>query len=171
MALKCPMFGYFTNERADTRGMNLEGESVVQVRPETISLHSWIRRAASKLTIDFDGSNLRENVTVYIKDARVYDVADGCYLGLYSAAGTPEAGSTINGGFGMVCDGSERVDEILRSAMLWDVMGGVARRSWARNEHAMETSEEFNQAYADTYHITMPYVADNELIRKVIENN
>ncbi len=33
----------------------------------------------------------------------------------------------------MVCDGSERVDEILRSAMLWDVMGGVARRSWARN--------------------------------------
>lgn len=101
VALKCPMFGYFTNERADTRGMNLEGESVVQVRPETTSLHSWIRRAASKLTIDFDGSNLRENVTVYIKDARVYDVADGCYLGLYSAAGTPEAGSTINGGFGI----------------------------------------------------------------------
>lgn len=101
VALKCPMFGYFTNDRADTRGMNLEGESVVQVRPETTSLHSWIRRAASKLTIDFDGSHLRENVTVYIKDARVYDVADGCYLGLYSAAGTPEPGSTVNGGFGI----------------------------------------------------------------------
>ena len=48
-------------------------------------------------------------------------------------------------------------------------MGGVARRSWARNEHAMETSEEFNRTYADGYHITMPYVADEELIRKVIK--
>ena len=47
-------------------------------------------------------------------------------------------GKAINGGFGMVCDGSERVDRILRSSMLWDVMGGVARRSWARNPHAME---------------------------------
>ncbi len=63
----------------------------------------------------------------------------------------------------MVCDGSERVDEILRSAMLWDVMGGVARRSWARNPHAMETSEEFNRTHADGYHITMPYVADEEV--------
>lgn len=68
----------------------------------------------------------------------------------------------------MVCDGSERVDEILRSAMLWDVMGGVARRSWARNGHAMETSETFNTTHGDNYHITMPYVADEELINKLI---
>ena len=54
----------------------------------------------------------------------------------------------------MVCDGSERVDEILRSAMLWDVMGGVARRSWARNPHAMETSEAFNKSHAEDYQIT-----------------
>ena len=33
----------------------------------------------------------------------------------------------INGGFGMVLDGSDRVDEILKAAMLWDVMGGVAK--------------------------------------------
>ena len=68
----------------------------------------------------------------------------------------------------MVCDGSERVDKILRSSMLWDVMGGVARRSWARNPHAMETSEAFNQSHADGYHITMPYVADDELINNLI---
>ena len=76
-------------------------------------------------------------------------------------------GKAINVGFGMVCDGSERVDEILRSAMLWDVMGCVARRSWARNPHAMETSEEFNRTHADGYHITMPYVADEDLIRSM----
>ena len=66
-------------------------------------------------------------------------------------------------------DGSERVDEILRSAMLWDVMGGVARRSWARNPHAMETSDAFNESHSEGYHITMPYLADDELIKKTIK--
>ena len=47
-------------------------------------------------------------------------------------------------------------------------MGGVARRSWARNGHAMETSEEFNRTHAGGYHITMPYVADDELVNKYI---
>ena len=45
----------------------------------------------------------------------------------------------------MVCDGSQRVDDILRSAMLWDVMGGVARRAWARNPNAMTTVDKFNK--------------------------
>ena len=77
-------------------------------------------------------------------------------------------GEVINGGFGMVCDGSLRVDEILRSSMLWDVMGGVARRSWARNEHAMETSEAFNLSHGDAYHITLPYLADEKLIKRIV---
>ena len=77
----------------------------------------------------------------------------------------------INGGFGLVCDGSERIDEIIRSSMLWDVMGGVARRSWARNEHAIETCESFNETHNDGYHITIPYIADEELVKNIIENN
>jgi len=48
------------------------------------------------------------------------------------------------------------------------VMGGVARRSWARNPHAMETSEAFNESHAGDYQITMPYVADEELIKKIV---
>ena len=78
-------------------------------------------------------------------------------------------GKAVNGGFGIVLDGSSRIDEILRSSMLWDVMGGVARRSWARNTHAMETSEIFNGTHAEDYHITMPYVADDELIKESIK--
>ena len=62
-------------------------------------------------------------------------------------------------------DGSERVDRILRSSMLWDVMGGVARRSWARNPHAMETSAEFNESHADGYHIT-PAASSRRLINQ-----
>jgi urocanate hydratase len=53
--------------------------------------------------------------------------------------------------------------------MLWDVMGGVARRSWARNPHAMETSDAFNESHSEGYHITMPYLADDELIKKTIK--
>ena len=53
--------------------------------------------------------------------------------------------------------------------MLWDVMGGVARRSWARNPHAMETSGAFNESHSEGYHITMPYLADDELIIKTIK--
>ena len=79
-------------------------------------------------------------------------------------------GKAVNGGFGMVCDGSERVDAILRSSMLWDVMGGVARRAWARNPHAMETSEEFNRTHQEQgYHITMPHLAEDVLINRVLK--
>ena len=52
-------------------------------------------------------------------------------------------------------DGSERADEIVKSALSWDVMGGVARRSWARNEHSIETVLEFNREKEGKEHITL----------------
>ena len=116
-------------------------------------------------------SNIKDGSNV-MADMAVQCFAGNCARGMSLVAlhngGGVGIGKAINGGFGMVCDGSERVDEILRSAMLWDVMGGVARRSWARNGHAMETSETFNTTHGDNYHITMPYVADEELINKLI---
>ena len=78
-------------------------------------------------------------------------------------------GEVINGGFGMVLDGSERVDTILRMSMPWDTMVGVARRSWARNENAMTTVAEYNKMYEGQDHITMPYVADEELCEKAVK--
>ena len=87
-------------------------------------------------------SNIKDGSNV-MADMAVQCFAGNCARGMSLVAlhngGGVGIGKAINGGFGMVCDGSERVDEILRSAMLWDVMGGVARRSWARNPHAMET--------------------------------
>jgi urocanate hydratase len=79
-------------------------------------------------------------------------------------------GKAINGGFGMLLDGSERTDEILRSAILWDVMGGVARRSWARNENAIRTSVDFNRKYEDQYHITLPYIPKEDLAQNTVMN-
>ena len=117
-------------------------------------------------------SNIKDGSNV-MADMAVQCFAGNCVRGMSLVAlhngGGVGIGKAVNGGFGMVCDGSSRVDEILRSSMLWDVMGGVARRSWARNEHAMETSEAFNLSHGDTYHITMPYLVDEELIKRILE--
>ena len=116
-------------------------------------------------------SNIKDGSDV-MADMAVQCFAGNCARGMSLVAlhngGGVGVGKAINGGFGMVCDGSLRVDEILRSSMLWDVMGGVARRSWARNEHAMETSEAFNLSHGDAYHITLPYLADEELIKRIV---
>ena len=115
-------------------------------------------------------SNIKDGSNV-MADMAVQCFAGNCARGMSLVAlhngGGVGIGKSINGGFGMVCDGSERVDEILRSSMLWDVMGGVARRSWARNVHAMETTDEFNRMMPG-YDITMPYVADDSLVKDVI---
>lgn len=117
-------------------------------------------------------SNIKDGSNV-MADMAVQCFAGNCARGMSLVAlhngGGVGIGKAINGGFGMVCDGSERVDKILRSAMLWDVMGGVARRSWARNPNAMSTSEEFNRTHGDYYHITMPELADDEYINSLIE--
>ena len=90
------------------------------------------------------------------------------YIALHNGGGTG-IGNAINGGFGMVLDGSERVDTILRMSMPWDTMVGVARRSWARNENAMAVAAEYNELNAGTDHITLPYEAEEDVIRKVLE--
>ena len=101
-----------------------------------------------------DGSNVMADMAV---QCFAGNAARGMSLVALHNGGGVGIGKAINGGFGMVLDGSERVDEILQTAMLWDVMGGVARRSWARNEHAMEVCREFNEKYEGNYYITMPY--------------
>ena len=117
-------------------------------------------------------SNIKDGSNV-MADMAVQCFAGNCARGMSLVAlhngGGVGIGKAINGGFGMVCDGSERVDQILRSSMLWDVMGGVARRSWARNANAMSTVAEFNRSHADGYHITEPYLVNEELIKRILK--
>lgn len=75
-------------------------------------------------------------------------------------------GKSVNGGFGMVLDGSDRVDTILGKAMPWDVYGGVARRSWARNENAMLTSIRYNED--NKGHITIPRIPSEAVLDLVL---
>jgi urocanate hydratase len=117
-------------------------------------------------------SNIKDGSNV-MADMAVQCFAGNCARGMSLVAlhngGGVGIGKAINGGFGMVCDGSERVDNILRSAMLWDVMGGVARRSWARNENAMSTVKEWNDTQASSgFMITEPFIADETYLKKLV---
>ncbi|MGA7277076.1 MAG: urocanate hydratase [Desulfocapsaceae bacterium] len=117
--------------------------------------------------------------TANIKDGSnvCADMATHCFAGnaargmslvaLHNGGGTG-IGKAINGGFGMVLDGSGRVDEILRSAMSWDVMGGVARRNWGRNPNAMEVAMAYNSENSNGDQITIPYQADTDKVSEAV---
>ncbi len=114
-----------------------------------------------------DGSNVMADMAV---QCFAGNAARGMSLCALHNGGGVGIGKSINGGFGLVLDGSERVDNIIRSAMMWDVMGGVARRAWARNPHSIETSMEYNKKHEGEAHITIPYLVDDALIEKLTEN-
>ena len=113
-----------------------------------------------------DGSNVMADMAV---QCFAGNAARGMSLCALHNGGGVGIGKSINGGFGLLLDGSERTDEIIKSAMMWDVMGGVARRNWARNENALSTSVEYNKNYAGKGHITIPYIAGDELVNEMVE--
>ena len=90
-------------------------------------------------------------------------------MAVLSNGGGVGTGKAINGGFGLVLDGSERVDRILDTALEWDVMSGVSRRAWARNENAIATAEEWNRKNADRGHVTVPVVADDGFVEDLLD--
>lgn len=113
-----------------------------------------------------DGSNVMADMAV---QCFAGNAARGMSLCALHNGGGVGIGKAINGGFGLLLDGSEKTDNIIKSAMMWDVMGGVARRSWARNEHAMSTATVYNKRYEGNGHITIPYLVDDNLVDKLVD--
>ncbi|MGB3590822.1 MAG: urocanate hydratase [Nonlabens sp.] len=72
-------------------------------------------------------------------------------------------GEVINGGFGMVIDGSRESEEKLESMLFWDVNNGIARRSWARNDHAVFAIKEAMKRNPKL-HVTLPNEVDDHLL-------
>jgi urocanate hydratase len=72
-------------------------------------------------------------------------------------------GEVINGGFGMVLDGSPEADRRLKMMLNWDVNNGISRRSWARNEAAVFAIKREMERTKDLL-VTIPNIADNKLI-------
>ena len=72
-------------------------------------------------------------------------------------------GEVINGGFGMVIDGSEDSDRKIRNMLHWDVNNGIARRSWARNKGAMFAIQREMERTPELK-VTIPYLVDDKLL-------
>ena len=75
-------------------------------------------------------------------------------------------GEVINGGFGMVLDGSEACDQRIRQMLFWDVNNGISRRSWARNKGSIDAiSREMERT--PHFKVTLPNLVDDELIDNI----
>ena len=77
-------------------------------------------------------------------------------------------GEVINGGFGMVIDGSEDSARHIREMLFWDVNNGINRRSWARNEGSIEAIRR-EMERTPGLRVTLPNIADENLIRNVLK--
>lgn len=127
---------------------------------------------------DVSGTDSPYRETANIKDGSniMADMATQCFAGnaargmtmiTLSNGGGVGIGKSINGGFGLVLDGTERTDEIIKSAITWDVMGGVARRAWAQNQNAVEVCAEFNQKNPNAF-VTLPFKTDDKLLDTLV---
>jgi urocanate hydratase len=102
----------------------------------------------------YDGSR-------YTADMAVHNVIGDSFRGatwvsIHNGGGVGW-GEVMNGGFGMVLDGSQDADRRLHQMLFWDVNNGIARRAWARNPHALDTIKRTMAAYPDLQ-VTLPYL-------------
>ncbi|MCK9328853.1 MAG: urocanate hydratase [Candidatus Cloacimonetes bacterium] len=113
----------------------------------------------------YDGSNVMADMAT---QCFAGNVARGMTMVVLSNGGGVGIGRAINGGNGIVLDGSKRMDDIVKSALSWDVMGGVSRRNWARNENAIDRSIEWNQKHQGEGHITIPFLPDEDFLNNLL---
>jgi len=111
-----------------------------------------------------DGSNITADMAIHCYAG---NAARGMSLCALHNGGGVGIGKAINGGFGLVLDGTEEKDEIIKSAMMWDVMSGVARRAWSRCPNSITTAAEHNKKYSN--HITLPFIPEESLVKRAVE--
>ena len=115
----------------------------------------------------YDGSRFTADMAVHnvIGDA----FRGATWVSLHNGGGVGW-GEVMNGGFGMVLDGSEDSARRLKSMLFWDVNNGIARRSWARNEGAIFSAKRAMEQ-DQNLKITLPVPADDELIERVMRKD
>ena len=112
----------------------------------------------------YDGSQLTADMAV---NNVIGDSFRGAtWVSLHNGGGVGW-GEVINGGFGMVIDGSEDADRRIDSMLLWDVNNGIARRSWARNRGAMDAIRR-EMARTPGLKVTLPNIADDEIVTEAL---
>ncbi len=111
----------------------------------------------------YDGSSFTADMAVHnvIGDS----FRGATWVSLHNGGGVGW-GEVINGGFGMVLDGSPEAERRLAMMLHWDVYNGIARRSWARNPHAMRTIQRVRDLYPEMV-ITEVNIVDNEVLDRL----
>lgn len=113
----------------------------------------------------YDGSNKCADMAVQnvIGDA----FRGATWVSLHNGGGVGW-GEVINGGFGMVIDGSEDCDRRIRQMLFWDVNNGIARRSWARNRGSMDAIRREMERTPEL-RVTLPQLVDDDIIDGLFE--
>ena len=113
----------------------------------------------------YDGSRFTADMAVhnFVGDA----FRGATWVSLHNGGGVGW-GEVINGGFGMVIDGSKQAAKNIKSMLYWDVNNGIARRSWARNEEAIFAIKRAMKDNKDL-HVTLPNITDQDLLNQTIK--
>lgn len=111
----------------------------------------------------YDGSSFTADMAIHnvIGDA----FRGATWVSIHNGGGVGW-GEVINGGFGMVLDGSKDAEKKLKMMLLWDVNNGISRRNWARNKGAIFAIKRAMEEYPNMK-ITIPNFADENLINKL----
>lgn len=111
----------------------------------------------------YDGSKFTADMSIHnvIGDA----MRGATWVSIHNGGGTGW-GEAMNGGFGLVLDGSEQSERALESMLHWDVNNGISRRAWARNPNAMFAIKEAMKV-KDNLQVTLPNLVDKELLQKL----
>lgn len=116
-------------------------------------------------------ANIRDG-SMFTADMAIQNVlGDACrgatWVSIHNGGGVGW-GEVINGGFGLVLDGSANSEQKLQSMLMWDVNNGIARRAWARNHGAIQAIDRANKSIPGLK-VTMPHIADEMLITTILE--
>ena len=111
----------------------------------------------------YDGSQ-------YCADMAVQNVIGDAFRGatwvsLHNGGGVGW-GEVVNGGFGMVIDGSAESDRNIQEMLFWDVNNGISRRSWARNKGSMDAIKR-QMEHTPNLQVTMPNLVDEDVITRI----
>ncbi len=112
----------------------------------------------------YDGSSFTADMAVhnFVGDA----FRGATWVSLHNGGGVGW-GEVINGGFGLVIDGSQNAERRLKMMLHWDVNNGIARRSWARNQEAIFAIKRAMQE-EPRLKVTLPNIVDESLLSDII---
>ncbi len=112
----------------------------------------------------YDGSRFTADMAV--QNAIGDSFRGATWVSLHNGGGVGW-GEVVNGGFGMVIDGTKAAELRLKSMLFWDVNNGIARRAWARNPEAVFTIKRAMQAYPNL-EVTIPHLADDTAVARIV---